>query len=69
MLILTTGTLIDYQAAVVGGAVAFLLAVLLTPVVSEAAWRTGVVDRTTDARRLHDHPTPLLGGLAMLCAI
>ncbi|MGZ4480828.1 MAG: MraY family glycosyltransferase, partial [Gaiellales bacterium] len=27
------------------------------------------VDRTTDARRLHDHPTPLLGGLAMLCAI
>jgi UDP-GlcNAc:undecaprenyl-phosphate/decaprenyl-phosphate GlcNAc-1-phosphate transferase len=69
VLILVTGTLIDYQAAVVGGAVAFLLAVLLTPVVSEAAWRIGVVDRATDARRLHDHPTPLLGGLAMLAAI
>ena len=34
------GGLIDYQAAVVGFAVAFLLAVLLTPVVSQLAWMT-----------------------------
>ena len=63
------GGLIDYQAAVVGFAVAFLLAVLLTPVVSQAAWRVGVVDASTEARRLHERPTPLLGGLAILCAI
>jgi UDP-GlcNAc:undecaprenyl-phosphate GlcNAc-1-phosphate transferase len=63
------GGLIDYQAAVVGFAVAFLLAVLLTPVVSQAAWMTGVVDASRDERRLHDRPTPLLGGLAILGAI
>jgi UDP-GlcNAc:undecaprenyl-phosphate GlcNAc-1-phosphate transferase len=63
------GGLIDYQAAVVGFAVAFLLAVLLTPVVSQAAWRAGVVDSSTEARRLHERPTPLLGGLAILAAI
>jgi UDP-GlcNAc:undecaprenyl-phosphate GlcNAc-1-phosphate transferase len=63
------GALIDYQAAVVGFAVAFLLAVLLTPVVSQAAWLAGVVDISDDERRLHDRPTPLLGGLAILGAI
>jgi len=63
------GTLIDYQAAVVGFAVAFLLAVLLTPVVSQAAWLAGVVDDSRDERRLHQRPTPLLGGLAILGAI
>jgi UDP-GlcNAc:undecaprenyl-phosphate GlcNAc-1-phosphate transferase len=63
------GTLIDYQAAVVGFAVAFLLAVLLTPVVSQVAWLAGVVDDSRDERRLHQRPTPLLGGLAILGAI
>ncbi|HET7428954.1 MAG TPA: MraY family glycosyltransferase [Gaiellales bacterium] len=63
------GGLIDYQAAVVGFAVAFLLAVLLTPVVSQAAWMTGAVDTSKDERRLHNRPTPLLGGLAILGAI
>ena len=62
-------SLIEYQAAAVGFLVAFLLAVLLTPVVSEAAWWAGAVDRSTDARRMHHAPTPLLGGLAMLLAI
>ena len=47
------GGLIDYQAAVVGFAVAFLLAVLLTPVVSQLAWMTGIVDRSVDERRMH----------------
>jgi len=61
--------LIDYQAAVVGFAVAFLLAVLLTPVISQVAWRAGVVDAPADGRRLHERPTPLLGGLAILGAI
>jgi UDP-GlcNAc:undecaprenyl-phosphate GlcNAc-1-phosphate transferase len=62
-------SLIDYQAAVVGFAVAFLLAVLLTPVVSQAAWRAGVVDAPGDGRRQHERPTPLLGGIAILGAI
>src|SRR5436305_7661858 len=63
------GGLIDYQAAVVGFAVAFLLALLLTPVVSQVAWMAGVVDDSRDERRLHKRPTPLLGGLAILGAI
>jgi UDP-GlcNAc:undecaprenyl-phosphate/decaprenyl-phosphate GlcNAc-1-phosphate transferase len=63
------GGLIDYQAAVVGFAVAFLLAVLLTPVVSQAAWMTGALDTSKDERRLHNRPTPLLGGIAILGAI
>jgi UDP-GlcNAc:undecaprenyl-phosphate GlcNAc-1-phosphate transferase len=63
------GGLIDYQAAVVGFAVAFLLALLLTPVVSQVAWLAGVVDDSRDERRLHERPTPLLGGLAILGAI
>ena len=63
------GGLIDYQAAVVGFAVAFLLAGLLTPVVSQAAWMGGVVDRSHDERRMHVRPTPLLGGVAIFWAI
>ena len=63
------GGLIDYQAAVVGFAVAFLLAVLLTPVVSQVAWMTGIVDCSVDERRMHQRPTPLLGGVAILAAI
>src|SRR5689334_19724705 len=58
----------DPQAAIVGFAVAFLLAVLLTPVVSQLAWWIGAVDRP-EGRRLHVQPTPLLGGLAIFVAI
>ena len=50
------GSLLDQQAAVVGFLVAFLLAVLLTPVVSQAAWRAGIVDTPTEERRLHALP-------------
>ena len=46
-------SLLDYQAAAVGFAVAFLLVVLLTPVVSLAASRAGVLDRTDGDRRMH----------------
>src|SRR4029078_2431803 len=63
------GSLLDQQAAAVGFLVAFLLAVLLTPGVSQAAWRAGVVDTPSDERRLHLRPTPLLGGLAIFAAI
>ena len=59
----------DYQAATVGFLVAFLLVVLLTPVVSLAAWRAGLLDRPGDERRLHRVAMPRLGGLAIFAAI
>jgi UDP-GlcNAc:undecaprenyl-phosphate GlcNAc-1-phosphate transferase len=62
-------SLLDYQAAVVGFAVAFLLVVLLTPVVSLAAWRAGVLDHPGEDRRMHRRPLPRLGGLAIFVAI
>jgi UDP-GlcNAc:undecaprenyl-phosphate/decaprenyl-phosphate GlcNAc-1-phosphate transferase len=64
-----TGSLLDYQAAAVGFVVAFLLVVLLTPAVSLAAWRTGLLDRPTDDRRLHREPLPRLGGIAIFAGI
>jgi UDP-GlcNAc:undecaprenyl-phosphate/decaprenyl-phosphate GlcNAc-1-phosphate transferase len=62
-------SLLDYQAAAVGFAVAFLLVVLLTPVVSLAASRAGVLDRTDGDRRMHLKPLPRLGGLAIFAGI
>jgi len=64
-----TGSLLDYQAAVVGFMVAFLLVLLLTPAVSLAAWRAGLLDRPDDDRRLHRDPMPRLGGIAIFAAI
>jgi UDP-GlcNAc:undecaprenyl-phosphate GlcNAc-1-phosphate transferase len=62
-------SLLDYQAAAVGFAVAFLLVVLLTPVVSLAASRAGVLDRTDGDRRMHLRPLPRLGGIAIFAGI
>jgi hypothetical protein len=38
-----TGSILDYQAASVGFVVAFMLVLLLTPAVSLAAWRAGLL--------------------------
>jgi UDP-GlcNAc:undecaprenyl-phosphate GlcNAc-1-phosphate transferase len=62
-------SLADYQAPLVGFVVAFLLVVLLTPVVSLAAWRAGVLDHPRDERRLHNVPMPRLGGVAIFAGI
>ncbi len=64
-----TGSILDYQAASVGFVVAFMLVLLLTPAVSLAAWRAGLLDRPTDDRRLHREPMPRLGGIAIFAAI
>ncbi len=64
-----TGSILDYQAAAVGFAVAFMLVLLLTPAVSLAAWRAGLLDRPDDDRRLHRDPMPRLGGIAIFAAI
>ena len=42
-----------------------LLALLTTPVVRSLAFRVGAVDVPKDSRRMHDHPIPRMGGLAI----
>ena len=46
-------------------AVAFLVALVTTPVVRTLAFRVGAVDVPKDSRRMHDHPIPRMGGLAI----
>ena len=58
------------QLPYVGQALAALLAAVLvalvsTPVVRSLAFRVGAVDVPKDARRMHDHPIPRMGGLAI----
>ena len=58
------------QRPSVGLSVAALLAAALvslisTPVVRSLAFRMGAVDIPRDARRMHDHPIPRMGGLAI----
>jgi UDP-GlcNAc:undecaprenyl-phosphate GlcNAc-1-phosphate transferase len=47
---------------------AFVVALLITPLVRKLAEAAGVVDRP-DARKLHTYPVPYLGGLAVFAAI
>ena len=58
------------QLPVVGRALAALLAaavvaLISTPVVRSLAFRVGAVDVPRDARRMHKHPIPRMGGLAI----
>ena len=58
------------QLSVVGTAAAALLAAALvalisTPVVKSLAFRMGAVDVPKDNRRMHDHPIPRMGGMAI----
>ena len=46
-------------------AVAALVALLTTPVIRSLAFRVGAVDVPKDSRRMHDHPIPRMGGLAI----
>ena len=45
--------------------VAALVALITTPVVRSLAVRMGAVDVPKDGRRMHDHPLPRMGGLAI----
>ena len=45
--------------------VAALVALISTPVVRSLAFRVGAVDVPKDDRRMHDHPIPRMGGLAI----
>lgn len=46
-------------------ATAMLLSFALTPLVKRLAYKIGAVDIPKDKRRMHDHPIPRLGGLAI----
>lgn len=50
---------------VVSALVAFLVAYFLTPVAKMFAIKIGAIDVPKDNRRVHDHPIPLMGGLAI----
>ena len=45
--------------------VAALVALISTPVIRSLAFRIGAVDVPRDTRRIHDHPIPRMGGLAI----
>ena len=44
---------------------AALVALIFTPMVRALAFRVGAVDVPKDTRRMHDHPIPRMGGLAI----
>jgi len=46
-------------------AVAFVVALILTPIVKRLAQRVGAVDVPADGRRMHKRPIPRMGGLAI----
>ena len=48
--------------------VAAIVSLVLTPVVKTLSFKVGAVDVPKDARRMHDHPIPRLGGLAIFLA-
>ncbi len=45
--------------------VAFGISICATPLVRRLAFKIGAVDVPKDSRRMHDHPIPRLGGLAI----
>ncbi len=46
-------------------AAAFLIAFGTTPIVKQFAQRVGAMDNPGEARRIHDHPIPRMGGMAI----
>ncbi|MDO4983478.1 MAG: MraY family glycosyltransferase [Eubacteriales bacterium] len=48
-------------------ALSFGVSFLMTPRVKNFAERVGAIDVPKDARRIHDHPIPRMGGLAIFC--
>ena len=44
---------------------AFIISFAMTPIVKTFAIKVGAVDIPKDNRRMHDHPIPRMGGLAI----
>jgi len=59
-----TEIIFGFTAAILAGLVAFTT----TPIVRTLAYKIGAVDIPKDNRRMHDHPIPRLGGLAIFIA-
>ncbi len=55
----------SYYSLFAAFAMAAVLAFLLTPPVKDLAGRIGAIDVPKDMRRMHKHPIPRLGGLAI----
>ena len=53
------------SAALAALLVSAVVALISTPVVRSLAFRMGAVDVPKDGRRMHDHPIPRMGGLAI----
>lgn len=57
-----------WQRLLLALGVSALISFLSTPVVSRMAYKVGAIDIPKDNRRMHDHPIPRLGGLAIAIA-
>ena len=56
---------IDITGVMLPLVVAFAISICATPLVRRLAFKIGAVDVPKDNRRMHDHPIPRLGGLAI----
>ena len=55
----------DILPVILALAVAMLISFVATPWVKKLAYKVGAVDVPKDNRRMHDHPIPRMGGLAI----
>lgn len=55
----------DILPVILALGVAMLISFVATPLVKRLAYKIGAVDVPKDGRRMHDHPIPRLGGLAI----
>jgi UDP-GlcNAc:undecaprenyl-phosphate GlcNAc-1-phosphate transferase len=51
------------------GFISFALALLLTPLVRNLAWRFGIVDQPDQQRKIHSAPIPRMGGVAIFASV
>lgn len=51
------------------GLTSFALALFLTPLVRNLAWRLGIVDQPDQHRKIHSAPIPRIGGVAIFAAV
>jgi UDP-GlcNAc:undecaprenyl-phosphate GlcNAc-1-phosphate transferase len=58
----------DFVLVAIALVLAVAIALLCTPFVIRLANRIGVIDTPRDSRRMHHHPIPMLGGLAIITA-
>lgn len=54
---------------IVGFTVALIAALIVTPLLRDAAFAAGLVDSSDGNRKLHDRPVPRVGGIALVISI